>query len=179
MGRRSKESSGAVSAQHKMPVWLPSALISLFFAVVWWSVQVPKVQEWKAVQAYPRVTGVLESWRLEEIRHRKRSVAWHPDMRFSFEVEGKTYIGTELKPAAFTQVSRDWTPDALVTEANGVKYVNVYYNPSDPSHSFLMRGPHPRLHIGSWLPIVLSLGIAAASIGVHIHRRKSANRTLA
>jgi len=129
-----------------------SIILGLFTAAglittLWgWSVIVKA----RKTASWPSVTGIIETSTIEA-----ESDNMLPEIRFSYTIDGKTYLKLLEFPASTTptqEFSRNYVERFSPGES-----VSVYYNPDNHDQATLEPGQHP----GDWMILAFGLGTMA------------------
>ncbi|MEM7474935.1 MAG: DUF3592 domain-containing protein [Planctomycetota bacterium] len=102
---------------------------------------------------WPTTSGVIESMEVVEKKQNRKTV-YSPEVRYSFEVEGKQYFSEKI---SWMEPVYDSQSQARRSAPYSVgRRVTVYFNASNPSQSLLK----PRINLGMhlfFLPIILTV----------------------
>jgi len=109
---------------------------------------------------WPCVTGRIYQARVKasyNITERERH--YKPDIRYEYQVAGKTYRSHRLGIYARSGAGYVFATDAMERYPEGSK-VNVYYDPADPADAVLIQGPEYQALVGALIPWVF-VGLGA------------------
>lgn len=130
------------------------------------------VLAWYEARDWRQVTAVIER---SDVDHGGGPISgggpfW--DLRYRYEVDGKTYYGNDYGPLARGTYSG---LDALSARYPAGSETTAWVDPSDPDRAFLTRRvPFKRLW-PAWI-LLLILGVLAAVVGERIIRKKADRR---
>lgn len=98
-----------------------------------------------AAKRWPTTTGEILESTLEE-----NADGWHPQVRYTYSVQGKSYVGDQLYLYASNERAEPSAREYLVPFPTG-KTVAVYYNPEKPQEAVL------DTRVPVWRPIFWAL----------------------
>ena len=130
-----------------MMQFMPAAVVSLLFGCVamWWGIH--SVSKGFESSNWPQVVGTILESRLTASRGSK-GTSYAPDIVYGYTVNGQSYQRSRID----TRPGWDYdSSQAVVNAYPAGSQRTVYYCPTDPSDSILMKGLHP----GSFFGIVL------------------------
>lgn len=114
-------------------IWWIGVLIALCGAVLV-MYQSHHLQEHERVKSWPTVEGLVVDSKVAG------ELSYHPEVRYEYEVDGRTYDGTStlLVPGFGGKRRRDEVALKEIANYWPGRTVTVHYNPADPSVSLLL-----------------------------------------
>jgi hypothetical protein len=119
------------------------AAVLVFMAPKIWATY----QDRENSKSWPAVTGKLLSGHVKEVRnntsvtnnHAVRSRHFELTVKYSYEVDGRSYVGYRVRAAGRNYATEAKAAEALVHYQN-TERLTVYYDPKKPESSVLEHG---------------------------------------